>query len=590
MNGGILGANNPIQAAIAANFTGIMLIVIRKLDFHLLGIFNHMIVDENISFLADNKSGVHSFLFSVGRWIAFDRSEKTITSEGIAAEFENCKEYILHFLNHPDINATGQSHSARSLKPAETVRTLALLDIDIDIADAGSGGVFLTAKLKNGPRHLGSGGLIFALRALRHRNYRLYFFGQGISLIGTWMTRVATSWLVYRLTDSALLLGIVGFAGQLPTFIFAPFAGVWADRLNRHRLLVATQTLAMLQSLALAVLVFGHIITVWQIIWLGAFQGLINAFDMPTRQAFVVQMVENKQDLGNAIALNSSMVNLARLIGPSIAGIIIAAVGEGYCFLVDGLSYVAVIVSLTAMRALPVQFFSERAGVFSELKEGWQYVVHFAPIRSILVLLALVSLLGMPYTVLMPIFAARILNGGAHTLGFLMAASGVGALAGAIILAARKSVRGLGKMIPIATAFFGIGLMGFSQSRMLWLSLILLCAAGFGMMTQMASSNTLLQTILPDERRGRVMSYYTMAFVGMAPFGSLLAGGLANRIGAPTTVLISGAFCTAGAVWFAAQLKGLRKLVRPIYVKLGIIQEVARGMQAASSLRTPPEE
>lgn len=428
-----------------------------------------------------------------------------------------------------------------------------------------------------------SGGLLFALRALRHRNYRLYFAGQGVSLVGTWMTRVATSWLVYRLTDSALLLGITSFAGQLPIFIFAPFAGVWADRLNRHRLLVVTQTLAMLQSLTLAVLVFGQIITVWEVIWLGAFQGLINAFDMPTRQAFLVQMVEDKKDLGNAIALNSSMVNLARLLGPSFAGIIIAAVGEGWCFLVDGLSYVAVIASLVAMRALPPQSFSRRAGVLSELRDGWQYVVRFAPVRSILVLLALSSLFGMSYSVLMPIFATRVLNGGAHALGFLMAAAGFGALMGAVVLATRKSVRGLGKMLPIASSVFGLCLMGFSQSRMLWLSLILLSGTGFGMMTQMASSNTLLQTILPDERRGRVMSYYTMAFVGMMPFGSLLAGSVANRIGAPITVLISGALCAAGAVWFATQLKALRKIVRPIYVKLGIIQE-------DSLLRVPPEE
>jgi MFS family permease len=448
----------------------------------------------------------------------------------------------------------------------------------------------LANQLDSAAGHWRSGGLIFALRALRHRNYRLYIGGQGISLIGTWMTRVATSWLVYRMTHSALLLGIVSFAGQLPTFLFAPFAGVWADRLNRHHVLIVSQTLAMLQSLALAVLVFGNRITVWQIIWLGAFQGLINAVDMPTRQAFVVQMVDDRQDLGNAIALNSSMVNLARLVGPSIAGIIIATVGEGYCFLIDGLSYIAVVVSLAMMRELPLQLFPKRAGVFSELKEGWQYVVHFVPVRSILLLLALVSLLGMPYTVLMPLFAARALNGGAHTLGFLMAASGVGALAGAAILAARKSVRGLGRMIPISTAVFGAGLMGFSQSRVLWLSLLFLLASGFGMMTQMASSNTILQTILPDARRGRVMSYFTMAFIGMAPFGSLMAGSLANRIGAPITVLISGALCAAGAVWFAIRLKGLRELVHPIYVKLGIIQDVAHGMQDDSPLRTPPEE
>jgi MFS family permease len=300
-------------------------------------------------------------------------------------------------------------------------------------------------------------------------------------------------------------------------------------------------------------------------------------------------MVEDKKDLGNAIALNSSMVNLARLIGPSIAGILIAAAGEGYCFLVDGLSYMAVIASLVAMRSLPQQRHSGRAGVFSELREGWLYVVRFAPIRSMLLLLALVSLLGMPYTVLMPIFAGRALQGGAHTLGFLMASSGLGALAGAVVLASRKSVLGLGRLIPIATAVFGVGLMSFSQSRSLWLSLVLLFAAGYGMMTQMAAINTLMQTILPDERRGRVMSYYTMAFIGMTPFGSLLAGSLADRIGAPVTVLISGMLCTASAVWFATRLKGLRKLVRPIYAELGIIQEVAHGLQTASSLRVPPQ-
>jgi MFS family permease len=311
---------------------------------------------------------------------------------------------------------------------------------------------------------------------------------------------------------------------------------------------------------------------------------------MPVRQAFVVQMVEDRKDLSNAIALNSSMVNLARLIGPSIAGIIIGAVGEGYCFLIDGISYVAVVISLLAMRSLPLQQFPRRASVFSELKDGWQYVVSFVPARSILLLLALVSLLGMPYTVLMPIFAARVLNGGAHTLGFLMAASGVGALIGAILLAARRSIRGLGRMIPISTAIFGVALMAFSQSSVFGFSLIFLLASGFGMMTHMASSNTILQTIVPDERRGRVMSYYTMAFIGMAPFGSLLAGSLANKIGAPATVLISGALCVVSAVWFAARLKGFRALVRPVYIELGIIPEVAQGIQAEALLRTPPEE
>jgi MFS family permease len=432
--------------------------------------------------------------------------------------------------------------------------------------------------------------LKFALRALRHRNYRLFFGGQSISLIGTWMTRIATAWLVYRLTNSALMLGLVSFAGQIPTFIFAPYAGVWVDRLNRHRVLIVTQALAMLQSFALAALTLAKVITVPEIIWLGALQGLINAFDMPARQAFVTQMVEEKQDLGNAIALNSSMVNMARLIGPPIAGMIIAATGEGLCFLVDGFSYIAVILSLIAMRAVQPQILSKRGDIFHELKVGLSYVSRFAPVRAILLLLALVSLVGMPYTVLMPIFAARVLHGGPHTLGFLMSASGVGALVGAVFLAARKSVLGLGRMITVSTGLFGIGLIGFSLSHSLPLSLLILLFSGFGMMVQLASSNTILQTIVPDESRGRVMSYYTMAFVGMAPFGSLLAGSLANRIGAPATILISGICCTAGALWFATRLKELRNLVRPIYERLGILPALAEGIQAACSLRTPPEE
>jgi MFS family permease len=434
------------------------------------------------------------------------------------------------------------------------------------------------------------GGWRFALRALQHRNFRLYFSGQGISLIGTWMTRVATSWLVYRLTGSALLLGLVSFVGQLPTFLFAPFAGVWVDRLNRHRVLIATQALAMLQSFAMAGLTLANVITMPQIIALGAFQGLINAFDMPARQAFVTQMVEDKQDLGNAIALNSSMVNISRLIGPPIAGVIIAVVGEGLCFLIDGISYVAVLLSLIAMRSILPQKISKGGKITHELKEGLDYVAHFVPVRTILLLLALVSLVGMPYAVLMPIFAARILHGGPHTLGFLMSASGIGALAGAVYLATRKSVLGLGKVIVIASGLFGAGLIGFALSHWLWLSLLLLLFVGFGMMVNLASSNTILQTIVPDESRGRVMSYYTMAFIGMAPFGSLIAGSFANRIGAPGTILISGICCMAAALWFSSKLRDLRALIRPIYVRLGILPELAEGIQAASSLRTPPEE
>lgn len=431
----------------------------------------------------------------------------------------------------------------------------------------------------------------FILRALGYRNYRLFFSGQSVSLIGTWMTRIATSWLVYRLTNSAFLLGIVGFAGQIPGFVLAPFAGVWVDRWDRHRTLVVTQILSMLQSFALAALALNGSITVNEIIWLSLAQGMINAFDMPARQAFVVQMVENREDLGNAIALNSSMVNAARLIGPSIAGVIIAAVGEGYCFLIDGISYIAVIVSLLLMRitvqqARPVQ----RKAILEELKDGWDYVAHFVPIRSILLLLALVSLVGMPYTVLMPIFAGDILHGGAHTLGFLMGASGVGALVSALMLAARKSVLGLGRVVPTAAAIFGTGLIAFGYSRNLALSLALMLVTGGAMMMQMAASNTILQTIVDEDKRGRVMSFYSMAFMGMAPFGSLLAGALAARIGAPNTLVISGIVCIVAAGWFALHLRELRRHVRPVYVRLGIVSEIATGIHNATALRTPPEE
>jgi MFS family permease len=397
------------------------------------------------------------------------------------------------------------------------------------------------------------------------------------------MTRIATSWLVYRLSHSALLLGLVSFAGQIPTFLLAPFAGVWVDRWNRHRVLVITQILAMLQSFALAALALAHRITVWDVLWLSVFQGLINAFDMPARQAFVVQMVEDRRDLGNAIALNSSMVNMARLIGPSIAGIVIAAVGEGYCFLIDGISYLAVIASLLLMRIAGTAIVRKRKSTLEELKDGWEYVSGFTPIRSILLLLALVSLMGMPYTVLMPIFAARVLHGGAHTLGFLMGATGTGALTAAFRLAARRSVLGLGRVTAISAAIFGGGLIAFSHSHWLWLSLLLMFVVGFGMMQQMASSNTIIQTILEEDKRGRVMSYYAMAFTGMAPFGSLLAGTVADRIGAPNTLLLTGACCVAGAVWFAMQLPAIRQIVRPIYAELGILPEMAKGVQHATA-------
>ncbi|HEY6445067.1 MAG TPA: MFS transporter [Acidobacteriaceae bacterium] len=413
--------------------------------------------------------------------------------------------------------------------------------------------------------------LSHAWRALRHRNFRLFFGGQTISLVGTWMTRVATAWLVYRLTNSALLLGMVSFAGQIPTFFLAPFAGVWVDRLNRRQVLVWTQTLAMVQSFALAWLTLAHRINIWEILALSAFQGVINAFDMPGRQAFMVQMVEDRNDLSNAIAINSSMVNSARLIGPSLAGLVIAASSEGWCFLVDGISYIAVIVSLVMMLVPAGTARPQETSMLEQMREGWSYVSSFLPIRTILLLFALISLMGMPYMVLMPVFAGSVLHGGPHTLGFLMGAAGAGALVSALSLVLRRSVRGLTKMIPFSAVVFGAGLVAFGSSRWLWLSLVLLLFVGFGMMQGMTASNTIIQTLSPEDKRGRVMSYYMAAFVGMAPFGSLLAGSMANWIGAPRTVMVTGSCCIAGGLWFWSRLPAIRREMRPIYEKLGII-------------------
>lgn len=410
-----------------------------------------------------------------------------------------------------------------------------------------------------------------AWRALRHRNFRLFFGGQSISVIGTWMTRVATSWLVYRLTGSALLLGTVSFAGQIPTFLLAPLAGVMVDRIDRRKVLVWTQALAMVQSLVLAALTLSNRITIGEVLALSAFQGLINAFDMPARQSFMVQMVEERADLSNAIAINSSMVNMARLVGPSLAGLLIAFKNEGWCFLVDGISYIAVIVSLLLMRVPKKGEQPARTSMVTQLKEGWTYVAGFVPIRSILLLFALLSLMGWPFMVLMPIFAAKILHGGPHTLGFLMGAVGVGSLASALSLVMRRSVRGLTRVIPVAAVIFGIGLIAFGFSHALWLSMAMMLVTGFGMMQGLTGSNTIIQTLVDENMRGRVMSYYTMAFVGMAPFGSLLAGAMAHAMGAPRTVIVSGVACIVGGIWFTTQLPAIRKDMRPIYERLGII-------------------
>jgi len=401
-----------------------------------------------------------------------------------------------------------------------------------------------------------------AWRALRHRNFQLYFAGQGISIIGTWMTRMATTWLVYRLTHSALLLGVVGFAGLIPTFVLAPFAGVWIERLDRRRLLVCTQAAAAAQSLVLAALTLARVVTFREILVLAACQGLVNAFDTPLRQIFVGQMVDDREDLGNAIAISSSLANGARLIGPAIAGLVIAGFGEGGCFLIDGLSYLAVIASLLMMRIQPLATRPNKAGMLKQMREGWQYVSGFRPVRALLLLSALLALMGYPYSVLLPVFAGQVLHGGPATLGWLTAASGIGALGSGLSLAFRKSADGLARMLQIAAGSLGGGLILFGLSRTLWLSMGLMVLVGFGMMQVFAASNTLIQTLIPEDKQGRVMSYFVMSMFGTAPFGSLLAGALAHRVGAPHTVLVTGAFCLAGSLWFGLERPGVQALIQ----------------------------
>jgi len=431
-------------------------------------------------------------------------------------------------------------------------------------------------------------GLRNIARSLRYWNYRLFFYGQSISLIGTWIQRITVPWLVYRLTGSVFLLGLVGFAGQIPTFLMSPFAGVLIDRWNRHKILVVTQILALIQAMVLALLFYEKTISVWHIAILSIFLGIINAFDMPARQSFVVDMIEKKEDLGNAIALNSSMVNSARLIGPSIAGVLISLTGEGMCFLINAISYLFVIAFLLMMKISPRKIAIQDTNVFQKFKEGFRYTFGSIPIRYIILLLALVSLMGMPYTVLMPVFAKTILHGGSHTFGFMMGATGIGALMGAVYMASRKNAAGLEKFIPWFAAIFGLGLILFSLSTNFILSLFLLFITGFGMLMQMTSSNTILQTIVDDDKRGRVMSFYTMAFMGTAPFGSLLAGALASKVGAPNTLLIGGVCCILGAIVFMRKLPKIKKSIRPIYIRLGILPEIAVGIEIATELTTPP--
>lgn len=421
-----------------------------------------------------------------------------------------------------------------------------------------------------------------ALRALRHRNYRLFFGGQFVSLSGSWMQSVAQSWLIYRLTGSAVMLGSVNFAGQIPVFLLAPVGGAVADRFPRHRILLVTQAASMLLAGTLAAFTLAGVVREWHVFVLAALLGVVNAFDIPARQAFVVDMV-GKEDLINAIALNSSMFNGARIVGPAVAGLLVAAVGEGWCFFANSASYVAVLGGLLLMRVERAPRPRPAGTAFERVRAGFRFVARTGPVRAIMLLLGLVSLAGMPYAVLMPIFADQVLGGGAGALGVLMGAAGVGALAGAVLLAARKSLRGLGRWVALGSASFGVSIILFSFSRSFWLSALLLVPAGCSMIVQMASSNTLIQSMTPDELRGRVMAVYSMMFMGMAPVGALLAGTLAGRLGAPATVAAGGAVCLAGAALFWSRIPRYRGEA----VRLIVAQQMIAGAPPEHVTDTP---
>ncbi len=428
-----------------------------------------------------------------------------------------------------------------------------------------------------------------ALRAFRSRNYRLFFTGQGISLIGTWMQSVATGWLVFRLTRSSFDLGLVAFAGQLPAFFLSPFAGALSDRWNRRRIILGVQMMAMLQALVLTLITLTGHVTVPHVIGLSFFLGLINAFDIPTRQAFVVELIENRDDLGNAIALNSALFNATRLIGPAVAGVLIGIWGEGVCFAVNTVSYMAAITAFLLIRTAVPRREKAPGGLWEEIRAGVLYAYRFSPIRDILLLIALISFIGMSFPVLLPVFARDVLGGGSHDYGFLIASSGVGAVLGTLYLAQRESVLGLGRVILVSMILFGLSLVAFSFSRHLAISMFFMVLIGFGMIVNIAASNTILQTVVEEEMRGRVMSLYTMAFMGTAPLGSLLAGSLSARAGAPLTVTLGGGIILLGSLLFLRRLPHLRSRIRPVYRQKGILPEMAAGLQTAEALREPPE-
>jgi MFS family permease len=446
----------------------------------------------------------------------------------------------------------------------------------------------MEAVTQNGGRVVG------VFRALRHRNYRLFFGGQLVSLIGTFLTNTSMIWLAFILTPNpqkkAWLIGVVAFASQIPVFILGPICGVWVDRVNRQKLLVVTQSISMLQSFALAILSFTHLISIPWAIGLALLQGTINSIDIPGRQAFLVEMVTDRQDLPNAIALNSTMVHGARLFGPAIAGLLIGWLGIGWCFLLDGISYIAVISALVAMRITPRPPRS-LASVREELREGWAYVRGFAPARILLLLMAVFSLSGIPaMMVLVPIFGSYFgkAEHGAEFFGFLSGAFGAGALVGAIMLASRRTVVGLGRMIGISSVVYAMAIAGFAISRNVWVSLAVVPFAGWGMITSFASTNTILQTLVDDDKRGRLMSFFSMAFIGMVPFGVLMVGALASRlsfgadpvVGASRTILIAAAVCMGAAVRYWMIMPELRRIIRPIYIQRGIMPQIAEGLKA----------